>query len=106
MRHILNPEHTDPARLKREREKARELKATQWWKQKLGQGKCHYCGGQFKAAQLTMDHVIPLARGGVTAKDNVVPACKKCNTEKKLESPLDDVFAQLEAERKARDSEE
>jgi 5-methylcytosine-specific restriction protein A len=106
---ILDPAHTDPARLKREREKARELRASQWWKLKIAAGICHYCGKKFKPSQLTLDHVTPLARGGASTKDNCVPACKSCNTDKGLSTPLDDAFAALEAERRARggnDSEE
>jgi len=30
-----------------------------------------------------MDHVVPVARGGRSARGNVVPACKACNTNKK-----------------------
>lgn len=30
-----------------------------------------------------MDHIVPLSRGGKTEKNNVVPCCKKCNSEKK-----------------------
>ena len=41
--------------------------------------KCAYCG---KKAYLTVDHVIPRARGGRTVKENVVPACTDCNTKK------------------------
>jgi 5-methylcytosine-specific restriction endonuclease McrA len=102
MKHLLDPKHTDPKRLKKEREKAQELKASGWWKAKKAAGLCHYCGGKFKPEELTMDHVVPLARGGVTSKSNVVPACKSCNTNKKLDTPLDDAFAKLEAERKAK----
>jgi 5-methylcytosine-specific restriction endonuclease McrA len=29
-----------------------------------------------------MDHLIPLIRGGRSTKQNLVPACKKCNSEK------------------------
>jgi 5-methylcytosine-specific restriction endonuclease McrA len=42
-------------------------------------GRCHYCQ---KVAKLTLDHVIPLSRGGKHSKDNVVPACKHCNSSK------------------------
>jgi hypothetical protein len=35
------------------------------------------------AGELTMDHVVPLARGGKSTKGNVVPACKPCNNKKK-----------------------
>jgi 5-methylcytosine-specific restriction endonuclease McrA len=42
-------------------------------------GLCHYC---HKEAKLTIDHVIPLSRGGKDSKDNVVAACLRCNTSK------------------------
>lgn len=77
----------DDARIKRERAKARELRHSQWWRNKLNQGVCHYCGQKFAPADLTMDHVIPLARGGMSTKNNLVTACKDCNNKKKLNLP-------------------
>ncbi|RYZ64517.1 MAG: HNH endonuclease, partial [Proteobacteria bacterium] len=103
-RYLLDPAHTDPTRLKREREKARELRKSAWWKAALGKGMCHYCHRRFPAAKLTMDHVVPLARGGESIKSNLVPACRECNENKKLEMPVDRLFEQLEAERLARES--
>ena len=103
--HILDPKFTDPARVKKERQKARDLKQSNWWKQKLSAGVCHYCNLKFKPAELTMDHIIPIARGGESVKNNVVPACHKCNQDKKLETPVDDLFAQLEDERKKKQNE-
>ena len=67
----------------RERAKARELRRSPWWKRRLAEGKCHYCGGTFAATALTMDHVVPLIRGGRSTKGNLVPACKDCNNRKK-----------------------
>lgn len=29
-----------------------------------------------------MDHVVPIVRGGLSTKGNVVPACKTCNSDK------------------------
>ena len=75
---ILDQAERD-AHIKRERAKARELKASQWWRQQIGPGICHHCGQKFEKHQLTMDHLIPLARGGRTTKNNVVAACKPCN---------------------------
>jgi 5-methylcytosine-specific restriction enzyme A len=69
--------------VKRERSKARELRASQWWKQEIGKGVCYHCGVRFQRDDLTMDHLIPLARGGKTTKKNVVVACKQCNSQKK-----------------------
>ncbi len=103
--HILDPAHTDPVRLKRERERARELKQTNWWRTLVSKGTCNYCGKKFRASELTLDHVIPLARGGTSTRGNCVPACRACNTTKKLDTPVDDLFAQIEAEKKKRDTE-
>jgi len=70
-------------RLRREKQKARALRATQWWKRRRSSGLCHYCGRKFPPRELTMDHVVPLIRGGRTSRGNVVPACKDCNSRKK-----------------------
>lgn len=102
--HILDAAYTDPVRIKREREKARELKNSNWWRTLVSRGLCHYCGKKFKAAELTMDHVTPLARGGTSTRGNIVPACGACNATKKLDTPVDDLFQQLEAEKKKRES--
>ena len=37
----------------------------------------------------TLDHVIPLARGGRSTRDNLVPSCKECNTRKKSSLPIE-----------------
>jgi 5-methylcytosine-specific restriction enzyme A len=73
----------DPADIRRERARAQELRRTQWWKRKRAGGVCHYCGGRFSPDALTMDHIVPLVRGGRSTKGNVVPACKACNVKKK-----------------------
>jgi len=74
---------TDDAFVKRERDKARKLRASQWWKRKRSSGICHYCAAEFSPKELTMDHVIPLSRGGKSERFNLVPCCKACNTRKK-----------------------
>jgi len=40
---------------------------------------CQYCGAK---GDLTFDHVVPRARGGVTSWENVVAACSPCNLRK------------------------
>lgn len=75
--------------IRREKEKARDLRKKQWWKNKLAEGICYYCGQKFKPEELTMDHIVPLARGGKTTKGNVVAACKECNNKKKYLLPLE-----------------
>lgn len=44
--------------------------------------KCQYCGKALAPAFLTLDHVIPVSRGGKTQWDNIVTACKACNARK------------------------
>lgn len=90
--YLLDPEHTDPTRLKKEREKARKLKKTQWWLDQVNRGICHFCQQKFPAAQLTLDHLVPLARGGTSQKGNVVSACRTCNRDKKLDTPVDTIL--------------
>ena len=90
----------DKAHIVRERKKAQELKRSQWWKNILGKGLCHYCGKKFPPKELTMDHIVPVARGGTSSKGNVVPACRKCNSEKKLGTPVEEALRQIEEERK------
>ncbi|MBC7464401.1 MAG: HNH endonuclease [Bdellovibrio sp.] len=67
---------------KKEKAKARELKQGSWWKQVVGKGICYHCEQKFKADELTMDHLIPIVRGGTSDKKNCVPSCKECNTKK------------------------
>jgi len=75
--------------IKRERNKARELRETQWWKRRLAKGLCHYCGNRVSPKSLTMDHIIPISRGGKSTKGNVVTACRECNTLKKQLLPME-----------------
>lgn len=75
--------------IKKEKQKARELRRTQWWKRKCNSGKCYYCGMEVLPGDLTMDHIVPIIRGGRSTKDNVVPACKKCNDRKKHLLPVE-----------------
>lgn len=86
----------DPKHVARERERARELRNSGWWKQLLSRGVCHYCDKQVGAAGLTMDHVVPVARGGRSTRGNVVPCCKACNQSKRCLTPAEQILAELE----------
>jgi len=79
----------DVADLRRERARARELRASQWWKRRIETGICHYCGQNVGRRALTMDHVVPVGRGGRSIRGNVVPACKSCNNVKKSLVPVE-----------------
>ena len=82
-------ETVDPDVLKRERQKARDLRQSQWWKRRIGTGACYYCRRLVGVGALTMDHIVPLGRGGRSVRGNVVPACKECNTRKKSLVPVE-----------------
>lgn len=79
----------DDKHIKKEKEKARQLRKTPWWKQKLASGICYYCENSFAKEDLTMDHKTPISRGGTTSKGNVVVACKTCNSNKKYYTPAE-----------------
>ena len=79
----------DDAAIRRQRNKARELRKSRWWQQKLAAGICYYCSRQFNPNELTMDHVVPLSRGGRSTKDNLVASCKECNNKKKTLLPME-----------------
>jgi 5-methylcytosine-specific restriction protein A len=77
----------DDAHIKREKAKAREMRSSQWWKRKRSSGVCYYCSRKFRPTDLTMDHLIPIVRGGKSLQGNLVPACKECNSKKKYLLP-------------------
>jgi 5-methylcytosine-specific restriction endonuclease McrA len=79
----------DKQQIKREKIKAAKLKKSQWWKNEINKGICYYCKGTFLPKELTMDHVVPLSRGGKSTKGNVVPSCKACNNNKKYFTPVE-----------------
>jgi 5-methylcytosine-specific restriction protein A len=79
----------DPDELKRQRARARLLRASAWWKRRISTGRCHYCRRQVGAKALTMDHVVPLGRGGTSSRGNVAPSCKDCNNRKKGMLPIE-----------------
>jgi 5-methylcytosine-specific restriction endonuclease McrA len=46
-------------------------------------GCCAYCGvKQTRKIKLTRDHVIPVTKVGPTRRNNIVPACSRCNSSK------------------------
>lgn len=77
----------DEVHLRRERARARELRQSQWWKRRRAAGVCHHCGARVGARELTMDHLVPIIRGGRSTRGNVVPACKTCNAAKQHRLP-------------------
>ncbi len=79
----------DESQIKAERRKARELRGSQWWQRRRSKGRCYYCNCSTPPKELTMDHIVPIARGGKSTKGNIVPACKACNNKKKQLLPME-----------------
>jgi 5-methylcytosine-specific restriction endonuclease McrA len=51
---------------------------------KIQKGRCYYCGQKKK---LTIDHIVPLSRGGSNWPSNIVLACGSCNSKKHNKLP-------------------
>lgn len=81
---------------KREKAKARELRQSQWWRNQIGQGVCYHCQQKFGKDELTMDHLIPIVRGGKSNKKNCVVSCKECNSKKGYKTTVELVMDEME----------
>jgi 5-methylcytosine-specific restriction endonuclease McrA len=57
-----------------------DLSDEQWTALQLAWGGCAYCGAA--DTPLQRDCVLAISRGGRYTIDNVVPACRSCNTSK------------------------
>lgn len=79
----------DERDVSREKRRAKDLRNSSWWRKKRATGVCYYCGKKFQPDELTMDHLIPLSRGGKSERFNLVPACKDCNNKKKYLLPAE-----------------
>jgi 5-methylcytosine-specific restriction endonuclease McrA len=50
---------------------------------------CQYCGGQPGPEELTIDHVMPRSRGGLSSWENCALACVACNKRKADRTPAE-----------------
>ena len=48
---------------------------------------CQYCGKTYPTSELSLDHVVPRSRGGITSWENIVCACVACNVRKGGRTP-------------------
>ena len=49
--------------------------------------RCMYCGLRKHAGELELEHIIPKSRGGLKTWENIVAACRKCNSRKNDRTP-------------------
>ena len=80
--------------IRRERAKARELRKTPYYQNLLNRGICHYCGKKFPREELTLDHIVPVARGGRSTRGNLVVCCRRCNQNKGMLTPAEQLLAE------------
>jgi 5-methylcytosine-specific restriction endonuclease McrA len=52
---------------------------------------CHWCGTRLN--RVTVDHIVPISRGGSHTPDNLVAACLRCNSSKRERLPLEWIAA-------------
>jgi 5-methylcytosine-specific restriction endonuclease McrA len=79
----------DEEHVRREKAAAYTLRHSAWWKNIRGRGQCYYCKQIVHPHELTMDHIVPIIRGGRTTRHNVVACCKNCNSKKKYLLPIE-----------------
>jgi 5-methylcytosine-specific restriction endonuclease McrA len=53
---------------------------------------CPYCQKLMGPREKTLDHLVPISRGGAHTRENVAVACHQCNTVKHARTPLEFVF--------------
>lgn len=81
--------------ISKERKKIKDAKKSRWWQVKCAKRICHYCEKTIDSHEITMDHIIPIARGGKTKPGNVVPSCQDCNKNKGVETPVDVILQEI-----------
>jgi hypothetical protein len=65
------------------------------WKAALDyfENKCAYCRAPLTKAH--REHFVPVTAGGGFTKDNIVPACQKCNLSKRAKNPIEWLASQV-----------
>lgn len=81
------PKGLESARYYNERRRARKLKVKgsftkeEWLKVRdATDGVCSYCGKYVGVEKLTLDHIVPLSKGGTNYITNIRAICKRCNS--------------------------
>jgi 5-methylcytosine-specific restriction endonuclease McrA len=41
---------------------------------------CHWCAATLTPSTVTADHLVPVSEGGGNGRENIVAACKRCNS--------------------------
>lgn len=60
---------------------------------------CYYCGVPLTQSTRTIDHVLPLSRGGTNSKENKVLCCRRCNISK-MDMTEEEFYKYIELKKK------
>lgn len=55
-----------------------------WESDRQGMVRCFRCGLPMLIEDVTVDRIVPGCRGGTYARNNIRPACLRCNMERAL----------------------
>ncbi|MBC61870.1 MAG: HNH endonuclease [Zetaproteobacteria bacterium] len=69
--------------VQKERQLAKELRKSRWWQTVCQSATCYYCGIKIPPKEVTMDHIVPISKGGKSTKGNITTSCHSCNVKKK-----------------------
>lgn len=101
---LLPVEIKDCVELKQKKEKPKYLDALDYFNNPENRIKiferdnyiCHYCGQKVTEDNATLDHFVPISKGGDNSKENLFTSCLECNSIKSGKSYEEAVPALLE----------
>lgn len=68
---------------------ARAVVFSRWNLFKRDRYRCQYCSARPGTGEMTVDHILPRSRGGLSSWENCVLACLVCNSRKRNRTPAE-----------------
>ncbi len=84
---LVNKSHCQNRRALKKKFKGKITKQHLEGQYVIQEGKCYYCSNPILKEKMTVDHYIPLSKGGLHDDSNIVLACNFCNCSKKDKMP-------------------
>lgn len=87
----INAENAAKQRLRYQAQKHRKaVGEAQGWK-------CKYCGHDISGKEAShLDHIVPVAKGGTSDRDNLQLLCRRCNIRKSAHQPDEELYAYMD----------